>query len=43
VPDLIEIHAGINPGVPPGEHTLTYYIVNTAGTKWMKAVNVTVR
>jgi len=30
-------------GVPPGQHTLTYYIVNTAGTKWMKAVNVTVR
>jgi hypothetical protein len=29
--------------ISPGPHTLTYYIVNTAGSKWMKAVTISVR
>jgi hypothetical protein len=32
-----------NLAVASGPHTIGYYIVNTAGTKWLKVVNVNVR
>jgi hypothetical protein len=30
-------------GISPGPHILTYYIVNAAGTKWMKPVTINLR